>query len=87
MLQSNKEQKKMYLFGEVSVGEMSVGDVSSRGRVRRGCVWLEEVSIGEMSVGDVSRQGNVRWGNVRRGSVRTPLANAIVLGEGEYLYW
>ena len=58
-----------YLSGICLVGEMSVGDVSGWGSVRRGCVWLGkcqsglclvgevfvgEESLGEMSVGEVS---------------------------------
>ena len=45
-------------------GEVSLRDVSGRGSVRRGCVWLRkcpsgmclvrEMSVGEMSVGEVS---------------------------------
>ena len=64
-----------YLLGICLVGEMSVGDVSGRGSVRRGCVWLRKCPsgmclVGEVSIRDVSGQGNVSRGSVRRGRIR-----------------
>ena len=35
-----------HLSGICLVGEMSVGDMSGRGSVRRGCVWLGKCSSG-----------------------------------------
>ena len=59
----------MHLLSKISVGhlsgrEMSVGDMSGRGSVRRGCVWSGKCPsgmclVGEVSVGDVSGWGNV----------------------------
>ena len=48
-----------YLSGICLVGEMSIGDMSGRGSVRRGCVWSGKCPsgmclVGEMSVGEVS---------------------------------
>ena len=48
---------------------MSVRDVSGRGSVRQGCVWLGKCPsgmclVGEVSVRDVSDQGNVHLGCV-----------------------
>ena len=65
MLQSNKEQKKMYL-----VGEVSIGDVVGRGNVRQGYVWSGEISVGEISVREVTVGDVCGWGNVSREIVR-----------------
>ena len=64
-----------YLSGICLVGEMSVGDVSGRGSVRRGCVWSGKCPsgmclVGEMSIGDASGRGTVCRGSVRQGGVR-----------------
>ena len=64
-----------HLSGICLVGEMSVGDMSGRGSVRRGCVWLGKCSSGmclvrKMSIGDVSGWRNVYRGRVHRGNVR-----------------
>ena len=55
---------RMHLVRQISVGHFLVGDVSGRGSVCWGCVWLGkcpsgmclvgEMSVGEESVGDVS---------------------------------
>ena len=54
--------------------QISVGHLSGRGNVRRGCVWLGKCPsgmclVGEMSVGVVSGRGSVRRGRVPRGNV------------------
>ena len=59
--------------------KISIGHLSGRRNVRRGCVWsgkcpLWMCLVGKVSIGDVSgrgnvRRGRVRWRNVRRGCV------------------
>ena len=58
-----------YLSGICLVGEVSVGDVSGWGSVRRGSVWSGKCPSGKCLVGEVSVGDMSAWGNVRRGCV------------------
>ena len=60
-----------YLSGICLVREMSVGDVSGRGSVRRRCVWSGMCLVGEMSVGEESA-GEMSVGDVSGNRQKCP---------------
>ena len=77
-----------YLSGICLVGEMSVGDVSGRGIVRRWCAWSGKCPsgmclVGEISVGNVSGWGSVHQGCVWLGKCRSGMCLVREMSVGE----